>query len=61
MILYRIGRALQLLGMLILPLAIAGNLAREDQIDLKVSLAMSGAGVVIFFVGWLLQQAGRPK
>jgi hypothetical protein len=40
--------------------AIAGNLAPEHQLDLRTSLTLSGLGVLIFFVGWLLQQAGRP-
>jgi hypothetical protein len=59
--LYKLGRLLQLLGLLILPVAVAGNLAREDQINLKVSLTMSAAGVLVFVMGWLLQQAGRPR
>jgi len=58
--LYRLGRSLQLIGMIILPVAIAGNLAREDLVDLKTSLAMSGVGIAIFAVGWLIQQAGKP-
>jgi hypothetical protein len=56
--LYRLGRLLQLLGLLILPAAIAGNLA--EKLDLKQSLTMSGVGVAVFFVGWLLQQGRRP-
>lgn len=59
MILYRVGRFFQFLGLLILPIAIAGNLAREEQINLKVSLMMSAAGVAIFALGWLIQQAAR--
>lgn len=52
---------MQLLGLLILPAAIAGNLAREDQIDLKVSLAMSAVGIIVFTIGWLIQQGSRPR
>jgi hypothetical protein len=59
--LYKLGRGLQLLGLLLLPVAIAGNVAREDQINLKVSLAISAAGVLIFVLGWFLQQTGRPR
>jgi len=59
--LYKFGRVLQLLGLLLLPVAIAGNVAREDQINLKVSLTISAVGVLIFILGWLLQQAGRPQ
>jgi drug/metabolite transporter (DMT)-like permease len=60
-ILYRLGRLLQLVGMLMLPLAIAGNLAPTDPMPLKTSLMLSGAGVCVFIVGYLLQNAGRPS
>jgi hypothetical protein len=57
---YNLGRLLQLLGLLILPLAIAGNLAGE-RLSLKDSLTMSGVGVVVFSIGWLLQQGAKPR
>jgi hypothetical protein len=47
--------------MLMLPLAIAGNLAPTDPLSLKTSLMLSGAGVCVFVVGYLLQNAGRPS
>ncbi len=59
--LYRLGRLLQLLGLLLLPIAIAGNLAREDQVDLKTSLMLSSIGIAVFALGWLVQQSSRPK
>ena len=59
--LYKLGRFLQLLGLLILPAAIAGNVAREDQMDVKMSLTISGIGIAIFVVGWLIQQRTRPQ
>ena len=59
--LYKFGRFLQLQGMIILPVAIAGNLAREDLIDLKTSLVLSGVGIAVFAVGWLVQQAGKKE
>jgi hypothetical protein len=60
-ILYRLGRMLQIIGMILLPLAIAGNLSPEDPLSLKESLSLSGAGIGIFTVGWLIQRAGiRP-
>jgi len=58
--LYNIGRFLQLLGLLILPLAIAGNIVNE-QLSLKESLVMSSVGILAFSVGWLLQQARRQE
>jgi hypothetical protein len=62
-LLYKLGRVLQVVGMILLPLAVAGNLVPEEahRIDLRTSLAMSAVGVAVFAVGWLLQQAGRPS
>jgi hypothetical protein len=57
--LYRVGRLLQLAGLAILPAAIAGDVA--GQLEFKYSLAMSVVGIIVFFAGWLLQQATRPQ
>ena len=57
--LYRVARFLQLLGLLIAPVGIAGNLARPDEVNVKMSLTIAGAGVLVFILGWLLQQAAR--
>jgi hypothetical protein len=57
--LHRLGRFLQVLGLLIAPAGIAGNLARPDMVDVKTSLAIGAAAIIVFFIGWLLQQAGR--
>jgi hypothetical protein len=57
--LYKLGRFLQLAGMLILPVAIAGNLAPGEPLNLRDSLTLSGVGVAVFAVGWLLQQSGK--
>lgn len=59
--LYRLGRLLQLAGMIMLPLAIAGNLAPENPLELRTSLMLSGIGIVVFIVGWLIQQAGKAE
>ena len=56
--LYRLGRLLQLMGLLILPAAIAGEMAQK--LDLKQSLAMSAVGVAVFFGGWIIQQGRKP-
>ncbi|HZT82020.1 MAG TPA: hypothetical protein VFA26_17470 [Gemmataceae bacterium] len=53
---YKVGRFLQLLGLVILPASIAGNLA--DKLDLRESLLMAGGGVVVFVFGWLVQGKG---
>jgi hypothetical protein len=57
--LFKLGRFLQFLGLIILPVAIAGNLA--EKLDLRSSLVLSGVGMVVFFAGWLLQQGARPR
>lgn len=63
--LYKMGRLLQLAGLLILPVAIAGNLAPGEggnpRLDLRASLTLSAIGVAVFILGWLLQQAGRSR
>jgi len=56
---YKLGRLLQFAGLVILPVAIAGNMA--DRVELKDSLAMSAVGVVVFTLGWLLQQRAKPQ
>ena len=57
--LYRLGRLLQLVGMAMLPLAVAGNVVDQERMPLKTSLLLSAAGVAVFVVGWLIQQAGK--
>jgi hypothetical protein len=59
--LYRIGRFLQVLGLILLPVAIAGNVAPDQPLDLRASLSLSALGMLTFGLGWLLQQAGRPR
>jgi hypothetical protein len=59
--LYKVGRFLQVVGLILLPVAIAGNVAREDQVNLKLSLTLSAVGVGVFVLGWWLQQATRPR
>jgi hypothetical protein len=57
---YALGRLFQLAGLVLLPVAIAGNLAQE-RLSLKESLGLSAVGVLIFSVGWLLQQGAKPR
>jgi hypothetical protein len=52
---------LQIVGMILLPLAVAGNLSPENALSLKASLLLSGLGIGVFILGWLLQQAGTPR
>jgi hypothetical protein len=57
--LYRLGRVLQVAGMIILPVAIAGNVA--EQVSLGTMLSLTLFGVLLFYLGREIQQAGRPK
>ena len=59
MMLYKLARLLQFAGLVILPVAIAGDMA--GKLELKDSLTMSCIGMVVFFAGWLLQQGVRPR
>jgi hypothetical protein len=58
---YRLGRVLQVVGMIILPVAIAGNLVPGEPLSLGDSLKLSGVGVAVFALGWLLQQRGKGR
>jgi drug/metabolite transporter (DMT)-like permease len=57
--LYKLGRLLQIIGLILLPLAIAGELSPENKLDLRSSLSLSGVGVIVFGLGYLLQQMGK--
>ncbi len=57
--LYGLGRFLQLAGLFLLPVAMAGNVA--ERLDLRQMLTVAGVGMGVFFLGWLLQQAARPR
>lgn len=57
--LYKLARFLQGLGLLLLPVGIAGNLA--EKLTLWQSLSVSGVGVLVFYIGWSLQQRTGPR
>ena len=56
---YHIARFCQLAGLIILPIAIAGNVA--EKLDLRESLSLSSVGVLLFIIGWALQQFVKPR
>jgi len=62
---YKLARLLQLAGLLILPIAISGNIAERAEGKPFLSepqfLALAAVGVLLFFLGWLAQQGSRPK
>jgi hypothetical protein len=53
---YWIGRTLQMMGLLILPFAIASELMGE--IGLGRSMLVAGGGALIFYVGFVIQNRG---
>ncbi len=57
--LYKLGRFLQIVGMIVVPFAIAGNVL--EKLDLKDFLLLAAVGMVIFTLGWLVQQSSRPQ
>jgi hypothetical protein len=56
MMLYRLGRALQMIGMAMLPVALYVGLIRNEVRREVMLLAIGGA---IFVIGWLVAQK-RP-
>jgi hypothetical protein len=54
---YKVGRLLQLAAMIILPVAIAGQML--ERFGTKDELVLLCIGVVVFYVGWRLQQTGK--
>jgi len=59
--LYKLARFLQLLGLLICPAGIAGNVLHREEVTLKETLMIAAAGIVVFTIGWLLQQSTKPR
>ena len=63
--LYKLGRFLQLAGLVILPVAMSGNVAERGDGKPFLSepqfLGLAAVGVLVFVMGWLVQQAGRPR
>ncbi len=57
-LIYRVSRLLQFAGLILLPIAVSGNVA--EKLNLKESLSLSAVGIIAFILGWLLQQFSRP-
>ncbi|MBI2808400.1 MAG: hypothetical protein HYX68_25715 [Planctomycetes bacterium] len=56
---YNLGRMLQLLGLLVLPIAMAGEVA--ESISLGRMLTWASVGIGLFIAGWPLQQTAGKK
>jgi len=59
--LYKLGRILQVIGLILLPLAMAGNLVPGAPVGLSGMLELMVIGAIVFFIGWVIQQIGKPK
>lgn len=57
-ILYYIGRAFQIFGMLLVTLAMVNFFGTSQ---MRTMLAMTGAGAAVFVVGWLLSKDDPEK
>ena len=57
---YNIARFLQLAGLIVLPIAIAGEVV-PLRLTLRESLSLSALGVLLFIIGWSIQQFVKPK
>ena len=55
--LYSLGRLLQFAGLIIIPVALAGNAL--ERLDLKEMLSLAGVGMMVFFIGYMIQQWGK--
>lgn len=55
---YYLGRSLQMIGLVVPLIGVAGNLARPEEVPVKTSLTYAAAGMAIFYVGWLIQGKG---
>jgi hypothetical protein len=57
-----LGRALQIIGLILVPVAVAGNLAEIAHapvaLSLGESLLVSVIGISLFYLGWLLNNRG---
>ena len=58
---YKIGRFLQLVGLILLPVGMAGNLAYPKDFTETSMFVMMGVGGGVFTLGYLLQQSARPR
>jgi hypothetical protein len=57
--LYKVGRMLQFVGLLILPIAMAGEIA--ESYSLGRMLVWASVGIGIFTIGWWLQRASGKE
>ena len=59
--LYKFGRFLQLVGMIMLPIAMAGNLVPDRPLDSRTMLLLALIGLGVFGLGYWIQNVGKPR
>lgn len=57
----KLGRFLQLAGLLLVPVGMAGNLADPLRIGVWAMLLITAVGLLTFTAGWCLLQFTGPK
>lgn len=53
---YRLGRCLQLIGLLILPFSVVSEVV--EKVGLGKSLLISAGGALVFYIGYVVQHRG---
>ena len=60
--LYKLGRFLQVIGLIVPLVGVSGNLARPDEVTLKVMLTIAAIGMGVFYLGRVIQGwGGSPE
>ncbi len=54
---HQFGRGLQLLGLLILPFSVVSEIV--EKVGLGLSMLVSASGMLIFYLGYILQNRGN--
>jgi hypothetical protein len=49
------AQLLQLIGLILLPVGVVGQVVRPEVIGVREMLTITAAGIGVFFVGWMLQ------
>ena len=56
---HRLGRLLQLVGLIVLPFSVVSEVV--EKIGLGISMLCALGGALIFYTGYVLQNQGNPE
>jgi hypothetical protein len=59
--LYKLGRLLQVVGLVVMLQGVAGNIIDPQRVSQTQIYLFALAGVVIFGIGYSIQQSGQPR